>query len=102
MAWLTVMEAAHQRLPEELCLELLPRLFSCCVRCLLAHRPVVKTTAVSLMEVRWLNCTEVCGVVSHERVCLLYRGVWRSLEAGVCWRRERQSTSSREVWWMAG
>lgn len=51
-AWLAVMDAAHRRLPEDVCVDLLPKLFSCCVECLLADKHFVKQTATSVMEVR--------------------------------------------------
>lgn len=50
-AWLTVMDAAHNRLPEDVCLQLLPKFFSCCVGCLLAGKSFVRGTAASIMEV---------------------------------------------------
>ena len=50
-AWLTVMEAAHLRLPEAVGLELLPKLYSCSLGCLLAEKTFLKRTAVSLMKV---------------------------------------------------
>ena len=50
-AWLTVMDAAHDRLPEDACLDLLPKFFSGCVDCLLADKSFVKETVASVMEV---------------------------------------------------
>lgn len=51
-AWLTVMHASHMCLTHDLSLELLPKLFTSAIGCLMADKAFVKKTAVSLMEVK--------------------------------------------------
>lgn len=53
-AWLTVMEAAHNRLFDtnrDLCLKHLPKLFTLAMECLMTDKAFVKKTVASLLEV---------------------------------------------------
>ena len=53
-AWLTVMQSAHMKLAQlnlDLCLGHLPRLYQCCVSCLLSNKNAVKETAADAMQV---------------------------------------------------
>ena len=53
-AWLTVMQSAHRRLASlnlDLCLGHLPRLFQCCISCMLSNKATIKQTATDAMQV---------------------------------------------------
>ena len=52
-AWLTVMKAAHSSFSDELCLELLPKLFCCYVDYFMADKAFVKKTSSEMMQVNF-------------------------------------------------